>query len=123
VENTIERIYADAMEALASASDADAVNELSIEYLGRKGRITHYLRNISSLPAEQRPQAGKRANEIKRSLEKNSRRALTRMANMSQCGNGPHRCLLAGPGAEEGIASPHHPDYQPDLRHFFTDGV
>jgi phenylalanyl-tRNA synthetase alpha chain len=69
VENTIERIYADAMEALASASDAEAVNELSIEYLGRKGRITHYLRNISSLPAEQRPQAGKRANEIKRSLD------------------------------------------------------
>jgi phenylalanyl-tRNA synthetase alpha chain len=40
VENTIERIYADAMEALVSASDAEAVNELSIEYLGRKGRIT-----------------------------------------------------------------------------------
>ena len=83
MENTIERIYADAMDALASASDADVVNDLSTQYLGRKGHITHYLRNISSLPAEQRPQAGKRANEIKRTLEGEFKNALTRMAKMS----------------------------------------
>jgi phenylalanyl-tRNA synthetase alpha chain len=84
VENTIERIHADAMEALASATDADAVNTLSTQYLGRKGPITQYLRNISSLPPEQRPQAGKRANEIKRSLEGEFKNALARLANISQ---------------------------------------
>ncbi len=84
MENTIERIYAGAMEALASATDADAVNDLSTQYLGRKGRITHYLRNISSLPVEQRPQAGKRVNEIKRSLEGEFKNALTRLANRSK---------------------------------------
>ncbi len=84
MENTIERIYAGAMEALASATDADAVNDLSTQYLGRKGRITHYLRNISSLPVEQRPQAGKRVNEIKRSLEGEFKNALTHLANRSK---------------------------------------
>ncbi len=84
MENTIERIHADAMEALASATDADAVNTLSTQYLGRKGPITQYLRNISSLPPEQRPQAGKRANEIKRSLEGEFKNALARLANISQ---------------------------------------
>ena len=50
------------MEALATATSADGVNELSIDsILGRKGRITHFLRNISSLPVEERPQAGKSA--------------------------------------------------------------
>ena len=84
MENTIERIYADAMDALASAIDVDSVNELSTQYLGRKGRITHFLRNISSLPVEERPQAGKRANEIKRSLEIEFKKSLDRLASSAQ---------------------------------------
>ena len=83
MENTIEQIYADAMEALASAADADSVNHLATLYLGRKGHLTHFLRNISSLPVDQRPQAGKRANEIKRSLEAEFKSALTRLAEKS----------------------------------------
>ncbi|PIE68042.1 MAG: phenylalanine--tRNA ligase subunit alpha [Deltaproteobacteria bacterium] len=80
MDNTIERIYADAMEALASVDTADAVNALTIQFLGRKGRVTHFLRRISSLPADERPQAGKRANEIKRSLEAAFSEALERLA-------------------------------------------
>jgi phenylalanyl-tRNA synthetase alpha chain len=106
VENTIERIYADAMEALVSASDAEAVNELSIEYLGRKGRITHYLRNISSLPAEQRPQAGKRANEIKRSLDEEFKGVLTRMANMSNAATDRIDVSLPGRVPKKGSLHP-----------------
>jgi phenylalanyl-tRNA synthetase alpha chain len=106
VENTIERIYADAMEALVSASDAEAVNELSIEYLGRKGRITHYLRNISSLPAEQRPQAGKRANEIKRSLDEEFNGVLTRMANMTNAATDRIDVSLPGRVPKKGSLHP-----------------
>lgn len=84
MDNTLERIYADAMQALASATDVDAATDLSIQYLGRKGRITQYLRCISSLPVEQRPQAGKRANEIKRSLEGEFKDALARLSNASK---------------------------------------
>ncbi len=84
MENTIERIYADAMDALASAVDVDSVNELSTQYLGRKGRITHFLRNISSLPVEERPLAGKRANEIKRSLEIEFKKSLDHLTKSVQ---------------------------------------
>jgi len=96
VENTIERIYADAMTALASATDADAVNGLATQYLGRKGQITHFLRNISSLPVEQRPQAGKRANEIKRSLEGEFENALNRLATV--CAAAGDRIDVSLPG-------------------------
>ena len=84
MENTIERIYADAMQDLASTTDAEAIDRLSTQYLGRKGRITHFLRNISNLPAEERPQAGKRANEIKRSLEKAFKKAQKRSKEASK---------------------------------------
>jgi len=106
VENTIERIYADAMEALASAADVDAVNDLSTQFLGRKGRITYYLRNISSLPAEERPQAGKRANEIKRSLEGEFKDVLTRLANMSDRATDRIDVSLPGRVPEKGSLHP-----------------
>jgi len=106
VENTIERIYADAMEALASAADVDAVNDLSTQFLGRKGRITYYLRNISSLPVEERPQAGKRANEIKRSLEGEFKDALTRLANMSDRATDRIDVSLPGRVPEKGSLHP-----------------
>jgi phenylalanyl-tRNA synthetase alpha chain len=106
VENTIERIYADAMDALASVDDADGVNELSIQYLGRKGRVTHFLRNISSLPVEERPQAGKRANEIKRSLENEFKRALDRLTSSAQTVTDRIDVSLPGRVPEKGSLHP-----------------
>jgi phenylalanyl-tRNA synthetase alpha chain len=106
VENTLERIYADAMEALASVTDVDAVSGLSTQYLGRKGHITHYLRNISSLPVEERPQAGKRANEIKRALEGQFKNTLTRLANASKTATGRIDVSLPGRVPEKGSLHP-----------------
>jgi phenylalanyl-tRNA synthetase alpha chain len=94
------------MEALASAADVDAVNDLSTQFLGRKGRMTHYLRNISSLPVEERPQAGKRANEIKRSLEGEFKDALTRLANMSDRATDRLDVSLPGRLPEKGSLHP-----------------
>lgn len=106
MENTIEQIYADAMEALASVTDVDAVNDLSTQYLGRKGRITHYLRNISSFPVEERPQAGKRANEIKRSIEGEFRNALALLANVSTTATDCIDVSLPGRVPEKGSLHP-----------------
>ena len=80
METTIDQIFADAMRSLATAADADTINDLETRYLGRKGRITHFLRNIAGLPAAQRPQAGKRANEVKRQLEAEFKAALARLS-------------------------------------------
>lgn len=70
VENKpIETIYEEALRDIEAASDLDAVREISVRYLGRKGRITGYLRTISTLSVEERAAAGKRANEIKQLVE------------------------------------------------------
>ena len=65
----LERIGAEAAEALASASDAEAVNRLQRDLLGRSGRLTVLLRQLGSVPAEERPAIGQRANELRRELE------------------------------------------------------
>ena len=68
VEKTIDQIQAEALGELKKALDKDAVEALSIKYLGRKGIITKFLRNISTLPGHLRPEAGKQANFVKKSL-------------------------------------------------------
>lgn len=67
---TLEQIREEAISELQSSTDAEAVKSLSVRYLGRKGVVTQYLRNISALPAEERPSAGKNANILKNDLEK-----------------------------------------------------
>lgn len=67
------------MNELQSASQMEQLQAFSVQFLGRKGLITQYLRNISSLPADQRPMAGKKANEVKRALEESLDAAMQEM--------------------------------------------
>ncbi|MFO7963901.1 MAG: phenylalanine--tRNA ligase subunit alpha [Desulfobacterales bacterium] len=69
MDTAIEHIYSDAEKELESVSDLSGLNDLTVKYLGRKGLVSRYLRNISTLPPERRPQAGKEANRIKKILE------------------------------------------------------
>ena len=80
VEKNIEQIKAEALAELENASDPEGIKSISVRYLGRKGIITHFLRNISSLPADERPFAGKRANEVKSELDAAFKQAIEKLA-------------------------------------------
>jgi len=69
LEKTIEQIEEEALKEIESASGAESIKAISVRYLGRKGAVTRYLRNVSNLPKEIRPKAGKKANETKKTLE------------------------------------------------------
>jgi phenylalanyl-tRNA synthetase alpha chain len=80
VENSIDQIEKEGLAELSAAGDGDAVNEITVKYLGRKGVVTRFLRNISQLPSEERPTAGKKANQVKKALDEAARQALGRIA-------------------------------------------
>ena len=69
ISDDLERIGVEARDALASASDADAVDRLRHDLLGRSGRLTGLLRQLGGVPATERPAIGQRANELRRELE------------------------------------------------------
>lgn len=69
MEKTIEQLQQEALKELESAGGAEDVKTISIKYLGRKGAVTQFLRNISNLSPEIRPEAGKKANETKKYLD------------------------------------------------------
>ena len=70
MENNLDQIHQNGLKEIEAAENSNDIQDLSVRYLGRKGILTQFLRNISKLPAEQRPAAGKKANEIKNILDK-----------------------------------------------------
>jgi phenylalanyl-tRNA synthetase alpha chain len=69
VLRTLQTLESEALERLAAAETNEDLNRWRAGYLGRSGALTALLRSIGSLPAEQRPAAGKQANELKRKLQ------------------------------------------------------
>ncbi len=54
--------------AIAVAPSAEAVEQLRVELIGRKGRLTGILRELGKMPPELRPQVGAEANRVKEAL-------------------------------------------------------
>ena len=66
----LEALETQALDAVAEAADADAVEAVRIDYLGRKeGRISAVLRGMGRLDPAERPAVGAAANRIKAGLE------------------------------------------------------
>ena len=79
MQNSIFDIEKQALESIEEATDSEQLEQVSIDYLGRKGVLTKFLRNISSLPEDDRPNAGKNANVLKTKLEKAVKEALSKI--------------------------------------------
>ncbi len=76
MKQKLEKIEQEALEAIKAILDPTGVRALKARYLGRKGIVTGLLRNISGLPAQERPKTGKLANEVKKRLEEAFKNAL-----------------------------------------------
>jgi phenylalanyl-tRNA synthetase alpha chain len=65
----IEQIRNEAEVAIASATTTQALEDARIKYLGRKAELPNLLRDVATLPQEQRAATGKAANEARKALE------------------------------------------------------
>jgi phenylalanyl-tRNA synthetase alpha chain len=58
-----------ARDAVAAAADLKALDDIRVQYLGKKGLLTEQLKQLGKLPAEQRPQAGQAINVAKQQVQ------------------------------------------------------
>lgn len=65
----LEQIKNNALEAISAASDLKVLEDLRVQYLGKKGDLTAVLRGMKDLTAEERPVVGQMANEVREALE------------------------------------------------------
>ncbi|MBA2343121.1 MAG: phenylalanine--tRNA ligase subunit alpha [Thermoleophilaceae bacterium] len=69
VAERLDQLRREAEDAIRQASDAAAVEELRVGYLGRKSELTGVLRSIGELDASERGPVGKQANAVRQALE------------------------------------------------------
>lgn len=65
MKEQLSKIKAEAESALQSAETLDALEELRVKYLGKKGELTSVMKGMGALSAEERPVIGQLANEVR----------------------------------------------------------
>jgi phenylalanyl-tRNA synthetase alpha chain len=65
----IDELREQAERAIAAASSSEALEDLRVRYLGRKAALPQMLREVATLPPEQRGAVGKAANAARQALE------------------------------------------------------
>lgn len=63
VEQKIKELTEICKQEIEKAEDLNALNEIRVKYLGKKGEIKNLLKNLSSLDKEERPKMGQLLNE------------------------------------------------------------
>jgi phenylalanyl-tRNA synthetase alpha chain len=104
----LEDLESRALAELRSAAGDAAIQGIRTQYLGRKGMLTAFLREMGSLLPEERPAVGQMANRIKASLEEAAEKALEAERSSNKRG----RLLLERvdfslPGRRIGVGSKH----------------
>ena len=64
----LDRLVADAEAAINQSEDLKSLEQLRVDYLGKKGLITAQLKQLGKLTAEERPAAGEKINLAKQSV-------------------------------------------------------
>ena len=59
MKEEIENLKQKALSQIEEASTAQALNDVRIQYLGKKGELTAILRGMGALSAEERPKIGR----------------------------------------------------------------
>ena len=106
MDKSIDQIYQDALKELAAAADRQAIQDVRVRYLGRKGVITQFLRNVSTLPADQRPTAGKKANQVKTQFERACKETILKLETTAKTATGGIDVSLPGRPAPSGSLHP-----------------
>ena len=65
----LEKLVEQAQAAIQAAGDHQALDQVRVQYLGKKGDITGLLKTLGKLSPEERPQAGAKINEAKQALQ------------------------------------------------------
>ncbi|MGB3509710.1 MAG: phenylalanine--tRNA ligase subunit alpha [Microcoleaceae cyanobacterium] len=69
IETQLKELRQTATEAIATIENLDKLEELRINYLGKKGQVSKILGGMGKLSPEERPKIGAIANEVKQAIQ------------------------------------------------------
>jgi len=69
VQGELDRLVETARLAISEAADLQALDQLRVQYLGKKGALTEQMKSLGQLPPEQRPAVGQLINDAKQKVQ------------------------------------------------------
>lgn len=69
MKEQLQALVKRASEAIEKSEDLKSLDQIRVKYLGKKGEITSLKKNISKLPNDQKPMAGKLINQTSNEVE------------------------------------------------------
>lgn len=82
MKEKLEAIKAEALAKIESAGDLDALNEIKVAVLGKKGELTAVLKSMKDVPAEERPMVGQMVNDARTAIEEQLEEKKTTIARL-----------------------------------------
>lgn len=70
MKEKLEQIKAEALRQIAESEALDKLNDIRVNYLGKKGELTAVLKSMKDVSAEERPKIGQLVNETREEIEK-----------------------------------------------------
>ncbi len=103
-----ERLVSEACARIERCADAQDLENLRVEYLGKKGIVTERLKSLSQLPADQRAAIGQAANRLKDTIAdaiRRRRQALREIELRDRLDS--ERVDVTAPGEEQDVGCAH----------------
>ena len=69
MKEKLDDLLRKALDELAASSSEDALQEIRVRYLGKKGELTAIMKGLGGVPAEDRPALGQAVNTLKDRIE------------------------------------------------------
>lgn len=69
MEQQLEQLVSEARSAIAASVDLQALDQVRVNYLGKKGSITEQMKSLGKLSAEERPKVGQVINQAKQKVQ------------------------------------------------------
>ncbi|MBO5094783.1 MAG: phenylalanine--tRNA ligase subunit alpha [Lachnospiraceae bacterium] len=79
MKEKLEQIKKEALEQIGNAGALDALNDVRVNFLGKKGALTAVLKSMKDVAPEDRPKVGQLVNEAREEIEKALESAKTKM--------------------------------------------
>lgn len=64
----LQNLLAEALRLIASTTDSEALKQIEVDLLGKKGRLTNILRALKDLPEDEKKAFGSEANQVKTAI-------------------------------------------------------
>jgi len=69
MQDELDRLVAEAEQAVEAAADLQGLDQVRVEYLGKKGKLTERMKTLGQLAPEERPKAGQAINQAKQAVQ------------------------------------------------------